>query len=133
MNTKRFALSVVAGFVFVFLYESVIHGMLLMDLYTEFAHLWRSEESMTKMVPFMSGMQLLFVLALGWIFTRHYENKGIGEGLRFGAYIGFFVGVTMFSFYAFMPCSMTLAASWFITTFIEVVALGVIFALIYKE
>lgn len=132
MNIKKFVPTVIAGFVFVFLYEWLFHGNMLMGLYARTANLWRSVEDMQAHMPLMMAMQFTFVLILAFIFTRNYEGRGIGEGLRFGIYMGALMGFTAFSTYCFMPISFTLALAWLIGTFIEVLGLGVIFALTYK-
>ena len=38
MNKQRYVISVFVVFVFVFLYEFLVHGFLLKDIYTQTAH-----------------------------------------------------------------------------------------------
>lgn len=133
MNCKRYALSVVAGFIFVFIFEYMLHGNLLMGLYEQTSNLWRSPEEMEKYMPLMTLIQFLSVVVISFIFTRNYENKGIAEGARFGLLIGLLIGVGMIGSYAYMPIPMALALGWFIGTVIELTLLGVILSLTYKE
>lgn len=133
LNVKRFALTTLAGFIFIFAFEFVVHGILLADTYEQTTHLWRPMEDMASYMPFMHAMQLAFVTILAFIYTRHHEGKGLSEGIRFGSYLGLLLGVVMISMYAWMPISFTLAAMWFAATLIEIIALGIIFSLIYKN
>ena len=131
LNKKSFSFCVVAGFIFVFLFEMLVHGFALMGMYEQTQHLWRGPEDMN--MPFMAAMQFIFVIITAFIFTRHYEGKGIGEGVRFGAYIGLLLGFVMLSFYAFMPIPFALALCWFFASLFETIGLGVIYALLYKK
>ncbi|MCI5060309.1 MAG: hypothetical protein MRY79_04470 [Alphaproteobacteria bacterium] len=133
MNKQRFALSVIAGFVFIFAYEFLVHGILLLPTYETTPHLWRAPEEMGDYSIFMFAMQFLMSAVLCFIFTRNFEDKGIGEGARFGAMMGLLLGLAMFASYAWMPISIGLALGWLVTTFVEIVILGVIFSLLYKK
>ena len=71
-------------------------------------------------------------LALGYIFTRGYENKGVGEGLRFGVLIAWFVAAIYLLFYALLPWEMTPTLVAMATDGIMYLGAGVILALLYK-
>ena len=103
MNKKRFALTVIAGFVFVFLYEFLVHGHLLMPMYDETKDLWRPEKDMEAYMSWMFGIQFFFVAILAYIYTRNYEAKGLEEGVRFGVMFGLLFAVMAFAPYAWMP------------------------------
>ena len=133
MNKQRFNLCVLAGFIFIFAYEAVFHGMLLKPLYEQTANLWRSPEEMQNFMAIIIAVQLSITAVLAYIFTRNYEGKGIGEGIRFGLMIGLFSGIAQFGMYSYMPITMNLAISWFGGAIVEMIGLGIIFALIYKR
>lgn len=133
MNMKRFIVATIAGFAFIFLYEFLVHGHLLLPIYEETADLWRPKESMEAFMPWMTGIQFLFAAILCFIYTRNYESKGLEEGVRFGVMFGLLFAVMAFSPYVWMPISMTLAVAWAVTTFVEVLLLGIIFSAIYKK
>ncbi len=129
----RFIPAVLAGFVFLFAYEWALHGVLLMDIYLQTPNLWRTPEDMTALFPFqlLGQFALTFVSAL--LFTRHYEAKGVMEGVRFGGWLGLVFGVMMASSFVWMPISGTLAVAWFVGGLLQGVGLGVIFALLYRK
>ena len=133
MNIKRFSLCSFVGFIFIFIYEYLIHGVLLVPTYELTPQLWRPMESMQEFMPIMTAVQLLTAAILCFIYTRHHEGKGISEGLRFGAMLGLLIGMLSFSSYAYMPISITLGLSWFGACFVKTIGLGVIFSLLYKN
>ena len=133
MNIPRYLIASLVGFVFIFAYEFVVHGILLVPTYDTTPDLWRPEEAMATFFPFMLLTQIVRSFALCFLYTRHHEGKGIAEGLRFGVIVGFLFGVMQASSYAWMPISAALAGYWFISAFFEAIALGVIFSLIYKK
>jgi len=133
MNVKRYFITSLVGFIFVFVYDAIVHGHLIMPLYDETADLWRGEEEMGQYFPLMIMVQLFMTAILAYIFTRHYEDKGIGEGVRFGVMIGLFVAIGWFGMIAYMPIPITLAGAWFAASFVQMLGLGVIFSLIYKN
>ncbi len=130
---KPFLLSLVAGFAFIWVFDFILHANLLMDTYLQTPQLWRSEADMKEKFPFMLFNQFLIAFITAFIFTRHYEGKGIGEGVRYGILIGLLLGVEMMGSYAWMPISSTLALAWFFGGLAKGVGLGVVYALTYRD
>lgn len=133
MNKKRYALSVVAAFVAMHLYEFLLHGNLLMGMYKETAALWRPQEEMATYFPVMLVSQLAMVLVVTYLFTLKYEGRGIGEGVRFGAIIGIIWAIMMVTSYAYMPIPAALGVAWFAGGFIEGIVVGIVLALTYRR
>lgn len=131
MNKQRYVISVFVVFIFVFAFEFLVHGFLLKDLYNQTAQLWRPEEEMKMLFMFMSQLGISAVIA--YIFTLHYEGKGIGEGIRFGLYIGLLLGSINIGAYSYMPISMMLMLSWVLAALLLGLGSGVILSLIYKR
>ena len=75
---------------------------------------------------------LLQGLALGAIFVQGHKNTGIGEGLRFGALIAWFVASIYLLFYALQPWTPVTFAVAAVTDGIMYVGAGVVLALLYK-
>lgn len=131
MNKKRYVISLFAVFVFVALYEFLVHGFLLMDLYTQTKELWRPEEESNMLFIFMS--QLGFSAVAAYIFTLNYEDKGIGEGIRFGLCIGMLLGSIDIGTYCYMPIPMVLMLSWVLASLLKGLGSGVVLSLVYKR
>jgi hypothetical protein len=130
MCCKRFIGMVVAGFIFTFIYEYGVHEHLLATMYEETANLWRTPEEMEALCWMGIGARLAIVALLAFIFTRNYEGKGMGEGVRFGAYLGLYTGIGQASMYVYSPITMELALAWLSTTVVYTIAMGIIFSLI---
>lgn len=133
MNTKRYFFSSIILFLFIFLSDFVVHGQLLKGLYEQTKHLWRSEEEMETYFSVMLMVQIAMALLISYMFTRNYEGRGIGEGIRFGALIGCFWGIMMAGAYAYMPVPNTLAYAWAVSGFVQGVLAGIILSFTYKN
>lgn len=131
MNKQRYVISVLVMFVFVFFYDFLVHGFLLNDIYAQTKELWRPEEEYNMFVMTMS--QLGFSAVLAYIFTLNYEGKGIGEGIRFGLYMGMLLGVIEIGKYSYMPIPMVLMLSWVLAALLIGLGSGVVLSLVYKR
>lgn len=132
MNTQRFIISVIAVFAFMFAYEFVVHGQLMMPIYNETPQLWRTPEEMQALMPWsiITGLALSAIIA--WIFVQHYENKGHQEGLRFGLWVGLLLGVMQFGAYNYLPISMNLALAWLAILVVEGLGIGLVLSATYR-
>lgn len=133
MNTQRFIISVIAVFAFMFAYEYVVHGQLLMPLYNETPSLWRPMDAMMNFMPWMIVTSLALAAVITYLFTRHYEAKGYGEGARFGLYIGLILGLMQFGAYYYLPISLNMALAWFVAYVIEGVGVGLVLSAVYRR
>ena len=130
MNIKRFILASLAVFVFIFIYEWLFHGLLLKDMYTATASLWRPQGQC--IFPAMLAGQILFPLIFTFIFTKGYENKGLAEGARYGLLIGLLFVPNHLIFYAVQPLPLNLVAAWIIGGLAEMILAGMILAAVYR-
>jgi len=119
INIPRFIIATLAGFIFVFGLDYIVHQNLLTDLYDITSSFWRAPESMQSIFPY--------------IFTRNFEGKGIKEGIRFGMPFGLLFALFMGSSYLWMPIPLELALSWAISGLATGFGLGIIFSLTYRK
>lgn len=133
MNVMRYLAASVAAFVFIFVFEFLWHGQLLGGLYQATQSLWRPQAEMGTYFPLIPLYQALLALVIVFLFTRHHEGKGIGEGVRFGFYLGILLGIVAASMYVFMPIPGVLALGWFAGSFIVGLGSGVIASLVYRR
>ena len=132
MKSKRLIPAVLVTFLFIFGYEWLFHGYLLKGLYETTPQLWRTQAMMPKYFPYLTGGQFLLALFLGIIFSKGYENRGLGEGIRFGFLIGLLFVPGHLIWYAIQPISGTLALYWIIGGIIEMTVAGIILAAISR-
>src|SRR5688572_12758962 len=119
MNFKRFAMASMALFVFIYLYEFVVHGILMANIYAETPNIWRNYSQMLNYVPFNIFIMALIAVWMTFIFTKFYRTGGSANGLKFGFYIGVLSGIQAAGAFYYLPISATLAFLWFATNFIE--------------
>ena len=132
MNIKRFVMAAVAAFVFVFAFEFVLHGILLKSIYEATSNLWRPMGSGTKYSLFMLMSQAGYSAVAAFIFTRHYEARGIGEGVRFGLYIGLLLASLEVGTYCYLPIPVKLTIAWVVGGLLKGLGTGTAVALVYK-
>ena len=110
----------------------VIHNVLLTSTYQQesMLHLWRPPEEMMMGVIFVSNLIVSYFLSL--VFSKGYQGKGMGEGVRFGLFMGMIIATPMaYATYATMPITYSLALQWFIYGIIEYIIYGVILAAVH--
>ena len=136
MNAKRWLLASLAVFAVIAALEFLIHGVLLQDLYKQTAAVWRPEAEMQKMMwLFWVGM-LVFAPFFALIYVKGYEKgkPGLGQGFRFGLYVGAMLCVmNSFGWYVLLPIPLALAFYWFLSILVEFIAAGVAAGLVYHD
>lgn len=133
MNIKRWLISAVAAFVFVFLFEWLIHGILLMEMYQSTQQIWRPMNAGSIYHAAMIGSQIAFALMTSFLFTRHYENRGVREGVRFGFWIGSILAAVELGSFCYLPIPFSLTFIWMVTVLLKGIGTGTVVALIYKN
>jgi len=133
MNVNRYVLASAIVFVYFFLIEYVFHGLILSGWYNEALHLLRPEAEATRYFPWMILGFLVLSFGFGYIFLKGYEDKGLGEGLRFGLYVGiaFSVSASLID-YAVFPFPGKWIVAWIIGYPVIMVFAGIIFSAIYR-
>jgi hypothetical protein len=133
MYNKTFWLGYVAVFVVAQVLGFLVHEVMLDATYQSLAHVFRPQEEMMNMMwlMFVGSAAYLFVFCL--IFTKGYERRGIGEGLRYGALVGLLMSIPMsVDQYVVYPVPANLALMWFVTGVVSFMIIGAVFAAIYK-
>ena len=133
MNTKRYLLGSLVVFVFIFVYEFLLDGLLLGEQYARLTGMVRPDEESMRLFPFMLLGMLLLAFFFCYIFVKGREGTGIGEGVRFGFLIGVGFGVSAsLIHYAVQPWPGSVVLTWVVGMPIEMMIAGVLIATIYK-
>ncbi len=135
MNVKKFWIAFVVVFIVLEGLGILVHQVLLAAAYQSegVKEVFRSMEELKSKMWIMWLTDLIWVYFFMFFFVKGYENKGIMEGIRYGAYMGIFVSLVLsYQNYVVLPIPYSLALQWFIYGFIISVILGVTAALIYK-
>lgn len=135
MNTKKFAIAVIAVFVLLELTNYLVNNIILYHTYMSdiYKNVFRSSGDMWSKMWIMLVADFIWSFFFVFLFVKGYEHKGVEEGIRFGIYIGiFFSFVVSYQAYVVYPLAYPLVLQWFIYGLLQSVILGVATALIYK-
>ena len=133
MNIPRFIAAAIALFVFIFLYEWLVHGYLLMGLYEQTASVWRNFAEMTANMPVAMCFQFALSVWTAFAFTQIYKEGGIIKGLLFGLFFGVFAGILTASWYLWLPVPAKLAWSWLASGIGEGLGGGLVLGSVYRR
>jgi uncharacterized membrane protein len=133
IDWKKLLIAFVAVYVVGQILGYLIHQVWLAPTYASLASVWRPAADMG------SKMWIMFVTSAVWsfffcyVFARGYEGKGLAEGVRYGAIIGLFFGISQaYDSYVIYPIPYSLALKWFLSSLAFCVVTGVVAAALYK-
>lgn len=132
--SKKFWIGFIVVFVVMMVLNFIIHQVLLGSLYRSevMAPLMRPEGQGMLWIHFVTAIVVSFFFTL--IFSKGYEGKGAGEGIRFGFYVGILMSIPMaYDTYAEMPIPYSLALQWFIYGLIQYILMGLAVAMVYGK
>jgi hypothetical protein len=133
MKNKTFWIGLAVLFIVSQAIGYLVHQVWLGDTYEALAGAFRPEAEMLDMMWIMMLTAIGVLFFFCFIFTKGYEGKGIGEGVRYGAMMGLFLGLpSAIDVYVIYPITAELAMIWYITGIISFTIFGAVFAAIYK-
>ena len=133
MKNKTFWIGFVAVFVVMQGLGYVIHEVMMGDTYERLASIFRPEAEMYDMMWMMMVSGAITIFMFCYIFTKGYEGKGVMEGVRFGALIGFLMaGPMAIDPHVIYPVPAEVASIWLISGIATLMIAGAVFAAIYK-
>ena len=130
MTAKRFLLASLGAFVFVFLYELLVHGHLMMGLYDQTATVWRPEEESNMAIMLLS--QLLFGAALAFFYPIVGSDAECKKAIPFGIGLGLVMAAPQLATYSYLPIPLTLSLSWALISFVKALGSTYIVSKIYN-
>jgi hypothetical protein len=135
MNIKKFFLAFVVVSVVGFGLSFVIHGVLLHEDYSKLPNLLRTEQDAQGYFPFMIAANLLYSLALVWIYAQGVSAKPwFGQGVRFGLAVWLLTAVpTYLIYYAVQPWPVEVIYKSIGFDLVRITVIGVLAAAIYRK
>jgi hypothetical protein len=136
MNLKRWLAASVAVFFVYVVVEMIVHGVLLEEMYQQTASVWRPEADMERLMWLLWLGYLIVAPFFAFIYIKGYEkNKGgLGQGLRYGLYMGVLLStLRSLGSYFSLPMPGLLAFYWFLDGMAVAVISGLAVGLIYRE
>jgi hypothetical protein len=129
---KKVWLGCIAVFVTFVILDFVVNGLLMKAAWESTANLFRPD-MMSKMYVFYI-MNLVGAFFFSFIFSKGYEGKGIGEGIRYGFYVGVWLSTGMaYGTYAMVAIPYYMALQWFLYGVIEYMIAGVVLAAVFGK
>ena len=129
---KRFWIAFVAAYVFMFLWGWFLNGVVLKDVYAQWASLFRSREEMMSLFHWILIGQALLIFAFVMIYASGFAGGGVMGGIRLGVLLEIAaIGMRM-AIYAVQPFPGRLLFYGSVSGLIEMIIVGAIVGAVYK-
>lgn len=130
MDMKRFLFAAIGAFVFVFLYEFLVHGFLMMGQYAQTSSVWRPQEESSMPVMFIS--QFLFAVAVAFFYPIVGPDTDCKKAIPFGVGLGLVMAMPQVGTYSYLPIPLTLSLLWAVIAFVKALGASYIVSKIYN-
>lgn len=129
---KRELTAVGVVFVVKLILDFILHGVLMGAQYEATQSLWRPDMMDLMWINWVINLVVAFCLT--WIFSKGFENKGMMEGVRFGAVVGVMLSVGMaYGTYMSFEIPYSMAIQWFFYGIVEYIIVGVVLAMVFQK
>lgn len=130
MDMKRFIFASIGAFIFVFIYEFVVHGLLMMEQYEQTAAVWRSKEESNMTVMLLS--QLLFAVAVAFFYPIVGPDTESKKAIPFGMGLGLVMAMPQIATYNYLPIPLSLSLLWAAIAFVKALGSSYIISRVYN-
>ncbi|MFQ5347417.1 MAG: hypothetical protein ACE5ED_06190 [Rhodothalassiaceae bacterium] len=131
MNIPRLIAAIVAAYIVLFVLAMLFYEMLFAEQFAVFGQLMGGEGAEPGIWAYLG--YLLQVVMVAILFVKGYENKGVGEGVRFGVLAGLLLGAVDFTWgvhLAAVPTGTAFLSG--VVSFVMWLIAGIVLALVYK-
>ena len=132
MNIKNFVVASMVGSVFIFVYEFLVHGVLMAGVYESTSHLWRSMEAMNSMMGISIAIQVATAMVVVCL-VKHWHVHGASRGAQFGLGLGVLLAIMQIGTYVYLPIPFSLALMWSAAVLVKMTGVGAIAGWLYKK
>ena len=131
MNMKRFIIASCGAFIFVFLYEFLVHGFLMAGYYEQTVSVWRPKEESNMLIMLLS--QFLFGFAVAFFYPIVGMDTGdCKKGIPFGIGLGLVLAMPQIASYNYLPIPLAISLFWVLISFIKAFGCSLIVSKIYN-
>lgn len=106
-----------AGFVFVFVFEFLFHGMLMMSLYEATQSVWRPQAESSMGITLLS--QFLFAIAVAFFYPIVGPDKNCKMAMPFGFGLGLVMAMPQIGTYSYLPIPISISLLWALASFVK--------------
>lgn len=114
---KGMLLGGVAAFVFVFLFEFVVHGVLMKGMYEATMNVWRPQSECNMAVGLLS--QFLFAIAIAFFYPIVGPDKECKKAGPFGFGLGLVMAMPQIATYCYLPIPLSISLLWALASFVK--------------
>jgi len=128
---KRFVFASIIAFVFVFIYEFLVHGILMAALYEQTANVWRPQEEANMAIMLLS--QFLFAAAVAFFYPIVGPDTECKKAIPFGIGLGLVLAMPQLATYTYLPIPFKISALWAVIGFVKAFATTFVVSKIYNR
>jgi hypothetical protein len=114
---KSMLLGGLAAFVFVFVFEFLVHGFLLKGSYDATSSVWRPQQQSNMAVMLLS--QFLFAMALAFFYPILGDDKDCKKAMPFGFGLGLVMAMPQIASYSYLPIPISISLYWALASFVK--------------
>ncbi len=128
---KAMIISGVAAFVFVFLFEFVVHGFLMMGMYEATMNVWRPQAESNMAVMMLS--QFLFAMAISFFYPIVGSDNDCKKAIPFGFGLGLVMAMPQLATYCYLPIPISISLAWAVASFVKTLISAFIVAKVFNK
>lgn len=121
----------VAAFAFVFLFEFLVHGFLMMGMYQETTSVWRPQAESNMAVMMLS--QFLFAMAVAFFYPIVGPDKECKKAIPFGIGLGLVMAMPQIASYSYLPIPISISLAWAVASFAKAFGSSFIAAKVFNK
>jgi uncharacterized membrane protein YhfC len=131
MNYKRFFIASIAIFIFAFIWNGIVHLIILREADSILNSIGRQESQRNLFLSLLvtAILSMLFV----WSYSRTAKQGNVRDGITHGLFFGILAGVLVdLNQYVLYPIPASLAITWFAFGLVEFCIYGLLVSKIYS-
>lgn len=133
INTKRMWMAFVAALVVSYIYEVLIFQMALADFHARYPTWLKAQEDLNAVRILLSGaLNMAFITLFYALFARNRASS-LSTGLVFGVLLGMIAGWVPQAFNRLLFVDYPFYPTWAMAIFGEMVLIGAVLGLVYRE
>ncbi len=121
----------IAAFVFVFLFEFLVHGFLMMGMYQATMTVWRPQAESNMAVMMLS--QFLFAMAVAFFYPIVGPDKECKKAVPFGFGLGLVMAMPQIASYSYLPIPISISIAWAVASFVKAFGCAFIAAKVFNR
>ena len=128
---KGMILGGVAAFIFVFMFEFMVHGFLMKGMYDATISVWRPQEESS--MPFMFLSQFLFAMAVSFFYPIVGPDKNCKKTIPFGIGLGLVMAMPQIATYSYLPIPLSISLMWAAASFVKAFGTAIIAGKVFNK